>query len=418
MSKMSDFSEVVSGANHDAFYMQLALAEASKGLGRTAPNPPVGCVIVRSSLPAEPPTKHTAKHTEEPTEECVVGRGHHPKAGEPHAEVFALREAGEQARGATAYVTLEPCSHYGRTPPCALALIEAGVRRVVVAATDPNPQVSGRGLRMLQDAGIEVSQGICAEQAIRQQLGFRSLMHRKRPYVIYKYAMTLDGKTAAKAEGNGRVSGRMAQTQVMRWRNECDAIAVGAGTILADDPQLTTRGMVGGRHPRPVLFDLRGQIPVQARAVRSDSILIGPATLEAKHPKSSVLVQDGRKSLEQILEELSAEYGISSILLEGGSQLASAFMSSELVDEVRVFIAPKMLGAGLSPITLPIRNMAHATPLQGVTVELLGNEPNDKPSDDAHTLGTYTDSTHAPDILVCGHTPSSLLAAFYSDYLC
>ncbi|MDO4262866.1 MAG: bifunctional diaminohydroxyphosphoribosylaminopyrimidine deaminase/5-amino-6-(5-phosphoribosylamino)uracil reductase RibD, partial [Deinococcus sp.] len=194
--------------DRDESYMAQALAEAARGLGRTSPNPPVGCVIVEAGSGA------------------VVGRGFHPKAGEPHAEVFALRGAGERARGATAYVTLEPCSHFGRTPPCADALIAAGVGRVVVAASDPNPLVGGRGLERLRAAGIAVQTGVLEAQAVRQQAGFRSRILRGRPFVIYKYAMTLDGKVAAlredgSAEANGAVTGPEARARVMAWRNEC-----------------------------------------------------------------------------------------------------------------------------------------------------------------------------------------------------
>ncbi|MCD0159039.1 bifunctional diaminohydroxyphosphoribosylaminopyrimidine deaminase/5-amino-6-(5-phosphoribosylamino)uracil reductase RibD, partial [Deinococcus sp. 6GRE01] len=196
--------------------MTLALAEAARGLGRTAPNPPVGCVIVQGDE--------------------LVGRGFHPRAGEPHAEVFALRDAGERARGATAYVTLEPCSHHGRTPPCAEALIVAGLRRVVVAALDPNPLVAGRGVQKLRDAGIEVTVGVLEPEAVRQQAGFRSLIVRGRPWVVAKYAMTLDGKVAAPNEGNGAVSGPEARERTMRWRDELDAIAVGRGTLGLDNP--------------------------------------------------------------------------------------------------------------------------------------------------------------------------------------
>ncbi|MFC6617903.1 bifunctional diaminohydroxyphosphoribosylaminopyrimidine deaminase/5-amino-6-(5-phosphoribosylamino)uracil reductase RibD [Deinococcus radiophilus] len=209
----------------------------------------------------------------------VVGRGFHPRAGEPHAEVFALREAGEQARGATAYVTLEPCSHFGRTPPCADALIAAGIARVVVAARDPNPQVDGRGIERLRAAGMEVTSGVLEAEAVRQQAGFRARMEKGRPHVIYKYAMTLDGKVAAvddagQTEANGAVSGPEARARVMQWRDECDAIAVGVGTVLTDDPRLTTRGVPGGRDPRPVIFDRAARTPPSARALREGAVVV------------------------------------------------------------------------------------------------------------------------------------------------
>ena len=232
-------------------HMQRALLLAYMKGAETRPNPKVGAVLVR--------------------EDQIVGVGWHERAGMPHAEVNALQKAGEKARGATLYVTLEPCSHHGRTPPCADALIAAGVARVVVAAGDPNPQVNGRGLEKLRAAGIEVETGVLEAEAVRQQAGFRSLVTRGRPHVIYKYAMTLDGKVAALNEGNGPVSGAEARARVMQWRNEVDAVAVGARTALLDDPQLNVRGLGGGRDPRAVLFDPEGHLPASARAIRASS---------------------------------------------------------------------------------------------------------------------------------------------------
>lgn len=341
----------------DAEYMQLALNEAAKGLGRTSPNPPVGCVIVRDGEIASE----------------IVGRGFHPQAGEPHAEVFALREAGERARGAIAYVTLEPCSHFGRTPPCADALIAAGVARVVVAAGDPNPQVNGRGLEKLRAAGIEVATGVLEAAAVRQQAGFRSLVTRGRPHVIYKYAMTLDGKVAALNEGNGPVSGPEARARVMAWRNEVDAVAVGARTALLDNPQLNVRGLDGGRDPRAVLFDPEGHLPATARAIRKGTVLVlreGRSTPLERDPRVTVL---RAASLPGALEHL-ARLNISTLLLEGGPTLASAFFEAGLIDELRVFVAPKLLGAGLSPLLAPVRSMHAATELAVRSVEVLGND--------------------------------------------
>jgi diaminohydroxyphosphoribosylaminopyrimidine deaminase/5-amino-6-(5-phosphoribosylamino)uracil reductase len=340
----------------DERWMTLALAQAAAGLGRTAPNPPVGCVIVRG--------------------EQVVGQGFHPRAGEAHAEVFALREAGERARGATAYVTLEPCSHHGRTPPCADAVIASGVRRVVVAALDPNPQVAGRGVARLRAAGIDVTVGVGADGALRQQAGFRSVMVRGRPWVVAKYAMTLDGKVAALnahggGEGNGAVSGAAARDRVMRWRDELDAIAVGSGTLLADNPALTTRGVPGGRDPRPVVFDRRARTRPQARAWRPGAVLVAaPEADTAAHEAAGIQVLRADDPA-QALQGLGA-LGVSSVLLEGGPVLLGAFLEAGLVDEVRALIAPRLLGAGLSPLPGPRRPMAQAQDLQDVHTERLG----------------------------------------------
>ncbi len=335
----------------DERWMTLALDLAARGLGRTAPNPPVGCVIVQNDE--------------------VVGRGFHPRAGEPHAEVFALRAAGMHVRGATVYVTLEPCSHHGRTPPCTDALIASGVRRVVVSALDPNPRVAGRGVQALRGAGIDVTVGVLEAEALRQQAGFRSLIVRGRPWVVAKYAMTLDGKVAAPGEGNGAVSGAEAQARAMTWRNELDAVAVGSGTLHSDDPALTTRGVSGGRDPRVVVFDRRAQSNPQARAWCPGSILVtAPDAATAAFETLGVTVVKAASPLEALtgLGTLT----ISSLMLEGGPTLLSALLDAGLVDEVRVFIAPKLLGRGLSPLTSPDRRMHDAQDLRGVTVETLG----------------------------------------------
>ncbi|GHF61345.1 riboflavin biosynthesis protein RibD [Deinococcus metalli] len=332
-------------------FMRQALLEAARGLGRTSPNPPVGCVIVQGTE--------------------VVGRGFHPKAGEPHAEVFALREAGERARGATVYVTLEPCSHHGRTPPCADALIAAGVSRVVVATLDPNPQVAGRGVETLRAAGIDVTVGALESDAARQQAGFRSLVVRHRPWVVAKYAMTLDGKVAAVGEGNGAVSGSLARERAMHWRDELDALAVGSGTLALDRPALTTRGVPGGRDPRPIVFDRHAASDPHARAWRPGGVLVTAPDVRADAHEAAGVTVVRAGTLPDALTHL-AGLGISSVLLEGGPTLLGAFLAAELVDEVRVFIAPKVLGAGLSPLVEPVRFMRHAQHLHDVTTELLG----------------------------------------------
>lgn len=332
--------------------MREALNEAARGLGRTAPNPPVGCVIVSGGQ--------------------IVGRGFHPEAGESHAEVFALRAAGEWARGAAAYVTLEPCSHFGRTPPCADALIAAGVARVVIAALDPNPRVAGRGAEKLRAAGIDVKVGVLEGEAGAQQAGFRSLIARGRPWVVLKYAMTLDGRVATRSGDSRWVSGEAARALVHRWRNELDAVAVGAQTVLADDPQLTTRGVPGGRDARRVVFDRRGRVPPNARALGEGSILVtSPETDPAPYAARGVTVV-GEVELPPALSRLGT-LGVSSVLLEGGPTLAGAFLAAGLVDEVRAFVAPKLLGAGIGPLGGPTRGrMAQAPDLRNVTVEQVG----------------------------------------------
>ncbi len=337
----------------DASWMQLALQLAAHGLGRTTPNPPVGCVLVRNGV--------------------AVGQGFHARAGAPHAEVLALREAGLAARGATAYVTLEPCSHFGRTPPCADALIAAGVRRVVIAALDPNPAVAGAGLTSLHKAGLEVCWGVLERDAVRQQAGFRSLMGRGRPWVVYKGAMTLDGKVAATSGASRWVSSGAARALVHRWRNRIDAVAVGSGTVLADDPHLGTRGVAGGRDARPVVFDRCARTPLSARVMRPGSILVTSTASTAAFERRGVTVvraADETKALEAL-----GQLGLSTVLLEGGPTLAGAFLNADLIDEVRMFIAPKLLGAGLSPLAAPLTtSMTEARPLQNVQVESVGQD--------------------------------------------
>lgn len=337
----------------DERWMTLALAQAANGLGRTTPNPPVGCVIVQGNE--------------------VVGLGFHPRAGEPHAEVFALRGAGPHSRGAAAYVTLEPCHHHGRTPPCTEALIASGVRRVVVAALDPNPRVAGCGVQALRNSGIDVTVGVLETQALRQQAGFRSLIVRGRPWVMAKYAMTLDGKVAAPGEGNGEVSGVAARAQAMIWRNELDAIAVGSGTLLSDDPALTTRSISGGRDPRVVVFDRRARSSLQARAWRPGSMLVTASDARTAAFKAAGITVVQAETTASALTQLGS-LGISSLLLEGGPTLLSAFLDAGLVDEVNVFIAPKLLGRGLSPLALPARRMHEAQALRDVTVTTLGTD--------------------------------------------
>nr|WP_242402934.1 bifunctional diaminohydroxyphosphoribosylaminopyrimidine deaminase/5-amino-6-(5-phosphoribosylamino)uracil reductase RibD [Deinococcus deserti] len=336
--------------------MRLALNEAARGMGRTSPNPPVGCVIVRDGQ--------------------VVGRGFHPRAGEPHAEVFALREAGEYARGATAYVTLEPCSHFGRTPPCADALVAAGVSQVVIAALDPNPRVGGQGASRLREAGIEVIVGVAEEEALRQQAGFRSLVMRARPWVIYKYAMTLDGKVAAldasgRGEANGLVTGLASRARVMAWRNEVDGIAVGSGTVITDDPLLTTRGVEGGRDPRPVVFDGQGRTSASARVIRPGAVVVtAPGMDMSRHEAAGAQVIYATQPSEALAE--LGRLNFSTLFVEGGPTLAGSLLDAGLVDEVRAFVAPKLLGAGLNPLTAPVRPMHEAQVLRDVTFESLG----------------------------------------------
>ncbi|BCR04764.1 riboflavin biosynthesis protein RibD [Desulfuromonas versatilis] len=317
-------------------FMRLALDLARRGEGRTRPNPAVGALIVRDGQ--------------------VVGEGFHPQAGQPHAEIFALRQAGDLARGADLYVTLEPCSHHGRTGPCAAAVIAGGLARVFVGTRDPNPLVSGRGIEMLRSAGIEVTTGILESECRRLIAPFAKHVTSGRPYLILKSAMTLDGNTATRSGDSQWISNEQSRLFVHRLRDRVDAIMVGIGTVLRDDPRLTTRLPEGGRDPLRVVVDGRLRIPEDAAMLRLESAAatLIATTAEAPAEKvarlraggADVLVvpgKDGRVGLAELMRELGAR-GIQSLLLEGGATLNAAALEAGLVDRVMLFVAPKLLG--------------------------------------------------------------------------
>lgn len=321
--------------------MALALQLARRGWYTTRPNPRVGCVLARDGE--------------------IVGLGWHERAGGPHAEAAALAQAGARARGATAYVTLEPCCHHGRTPPCADTLIAAGVRRVVAAMTDPNPQVAGAGIRRLREAGIEVEVGLMGAEAAALNPGF-ILRHRAgRPYVRAKLAMTLDGRTAA-ADGRSQwITGAAARRDVQRLRARSCAIVTGIGTVLADDPALTLRPdeldpgefapHVDARTippPLRVIVDSRGRTPARARLLAAPGpVLIATAGAEgdAEGPVEYGCFPgpDGRVDLSALLAGL-AQRQVNEVLLEAGAVLSGAMLRAGLIDELVLYIAPKLLG--------------------------------------------------------------------------
>ena len=318
-------------------YMKLAIELARRGEGRTAPNPPVGAVIVRQDV--------------------VVGEGFHPKAGEPHAEIFALRQAGPHARGADLYVTLEPCCHQGRTGPCARAVIEAGVKRVFVGVEDPNPLVAGRGLQLLREAGIEVKTGILQDQCQRLIAPFARHVTSGLPYTIYKTAMTLDGRTATKSGDSRWISGEESRLRVHRLRDRVEAIMVGIETLQQDDPLLNTRlPEGGGRDPLRVVVDSRLRISPDCRLLRQDSAAgtLIATTEMADTGKIEILRQlgaevqvfpasNGRVPLPDLWRELGRR-DVQRLLLEGGSTLAGAALQAQLIDQLMIFIAPKLVG--------------------------------------------------------------------------
>lgn len=323
--------------------MAAALAIARQGLGRTAPNPSVGAVIVRwdAGVPR------------------VVGLARTADSGRPHAEALALEEAGEAARGATCYVTLEPCSHHGRSPPCADALIAAGVARVVVAARDPNPLVAGGGLRKLEAAGIVVTTGVRADEAERDLAGHLSTMGRRRPHVLLKMALSDTGAIGLAGEGQVALSGPQSNAAVHLMRAEADAIVVGIGTVMVDDPQLTVRlPGLAGRSPARVVLDTWARTPPGSRLFAEADrvpviVMVGaraPASRMAALRAAGALVLEVPMAglhldLKAALSKLSTR-GIMSAMVEGGAMLAQALVAADLVDEAVMIETPTALPAG------------------------------------------------------------------------
>lgn len=352
---------------NDAYYMQLALDIAAKASGQTDINPVVGCVIVKEGR--------------------IVGLGAHLKRGEGHAEVHALRMAGEQAEGATAYVTLEPCSHHGKTPPCCERLIEAKVSRVVVACTDPNPMVAGRGVKRLQEAGIDVEVGLLGDASERMNEKFNKFITTRKPFVTLKTAMTLDGKIAAKTGDSRYVSGPAAREQVHTLRHQHMGIMVGAQTALADDPELTTRLSVPAVHPARIIVDSKLRLPVTSRLFHNQDVPVIILTVKgAEEKRRAALEAAGAQVLacgdgEQVDLEIAmtklGELEIGSILLEGGGKLNGAMLERGLIDKIMLFIAPKIIGGDAAPEAFSFggfERMSEAIGLSGVTMEQVGDD--------------------------------------------
>lgn len=350
----------------DAAYMRQAIGLARRGLGRTSPNPPVGAVVVAGGR--------------------VVGRGWHHRPGAAHGEAAALVEAGRRARGATLYVTLEPCNHHGRTGPCTEAILAAGVRRVVFGARDPNPEVRGGGAARLRRAGLEVLGGVAAPACEALIAPFTSLVRRGRPLVTLKLAASLDGRIATRTGASRWISGPAARQLVHRWRDEMDAVMVGIGTVLADDPRLTCRRR-GGRDPLRVIVDSRLRLPLTAHVLTKKAApgtLLASVTsqgrkLAALRARGATVLplpgRDGRVSLRRLLRALGRR-GIASVLLEGGATLAAAALRDGLVDRVCVFLAPTLIGGDGRPLlaSLGVDRLRAAPRLRWRAVERLGDD--------------------------------------------
>ncbi|KGA98576.1 5-amino-6-(5-phosphoribosylamino)uracil reductase [Alkalihalobacillus alcalophilus ATCC 27647 = CGMCC 1.3604] len=345
----------------DQEYMELAIRLAEKTEGQTSPNPVVGAVVVKDGQ--------------------VVGFGAHLKRGEGHAEVLALQMAGEKADGATVYVTLEPCSHYGKTPPCANLLVEKKVKRVVVATVDPNPQVSGTGIARLKEAGIEVTVGICEQEAIQLNEVFFYYILTKQPYVTLKAAMTLDGKIATVTGESKWITSEEARADVHQYRHKHDAILVGIGTVLADNPTLTTRLESGGKNPIRIVLDRKLRIPLDSKLV-TDGLAPtwvftnSEAPLEKVKKLESVGVEVYQigTDLNHVLRTLGQQE-ITSLFVEGGSQIHGQFIEKKLVQQVITYFAPKMLAGEMAPTFSGgngIKSLANHLRLEFVTVKQLG----------------------------------------------
>jgi diaminohydroxyphosphoribosylaminopyrimidine deaminase/5-amino-6-(5-phosphoribosylamino)uracil reductase len=321
---------------HDQAYMARALQLALRGLYTTDPNPRVGCVIANA--------------------EGVIGEGWHVRAGEPHAEVLALRAAGPLARGATVYVTLEPCSHTGRTPPCADALIAARVARVVYCTRDPNPKVAGAGAERLGKAGIAIEVGVAADEARKLNVGFFSRFERGRPYVRLKLAMSLDARTAPAAGGQMWISGEASRADVQEWRARSSAVLTGAGTVRTDNPQLNVRLNYGPwiRQPLRVVLDTMLTCPRAAKVFdRGEALVFAAAEAPLGLFKDLTVERVPRDALgldlDAVMQNLTARE-VNEVLLECGPTLAASFIAKQLVDELVLYVAPTLLGCDAAPL--------------------------------------------------------------------
>ena len=351
----------------DERWMKRVLRLAEKGRGRTSPNPMVGAILVKDGR--------------------AVGDGYHAKAGEPHAEIIALRKAGEEAKEATLYLNLEPCTHYGKTPPCAPVVIEAGVRRAVIGMEDPNPLVKGRGVEALKRAGLDVYVGILEKECRRLNEAFCKYILNKEPFLILKVAATLDGKIATRKGESQWISGEASRRFVHRLRDQVDGVIVGIGTVLKDDPMLTAR-VKGGKDSYRIILDSRLRIPENAKVIEispSKTIVatteLAPGEKVERLEKKGVRVlildsKKGRVDLKPCLFKLG-EMGMMSLLVEGGSQLNGSFLDEGLIDKIFFFLSPKLIGDPQAPGMFDghgVTSLKEAIPLNELKVRRIGED--------------------------------------------
>jgi len=349
--------------------MRRALDLAQKGLGRTSPNPIVGAVVVRNG--------------------SILGEGYHAYAGGPHAEVVALEAAAGATAGADLYVTLEPCCHQGRTPPCTDRIIAAGIRRVVTSVLDPNPLVSGRGVETLRAAGVLVELGLLSEESTILNEAFMKFIKSRLPFVVLKAAVSLDGKIATRTGDSRWISGEQSRQRVHELRDQIDAVMVGLGTIRRDDPMLTTRLPSGGRNPIRVIVDGRGSLPLDARVFHSTSS--SPTwvavTADAPHERIDALERhglavietggsNGRVNLHHLLKRLG-EREVTSVMIEGGEGIFTSAIEAGIIDRFLVFVAPILIGGKTAPSLFGgagIEHLVEAFRLERVRIEQLGGD--------------------------------------------
>lgn len=351
---------------NDEFYMDLALNNAIAMKGQTDPNPLVGSVIVNNNR--------------------VVGIGAHLKVGEPHAEIHAIRMAGDQARGGTIYVTLEPCSHYGRTAPCAVAIVEAGIRKVVIATLDPNPVVSGNGVKILKDAGIEVVVGVGMEKSQRMNEVFNKFIVQKKPFVTLKSGITLDGKIATYTSDSKWITSAEAREDVHHLRNQNLAILVGVNTVIKDDPELTAR-IPNGRNPIRVIMDSTLKLPLESKVVtdkKAETWIFTSDTYDREKKQTlesmgiTIFHTSGKKQVDpNEVVSILGEKLVSSLLIEGGGGINASFFENHLIDKVVLYMAPKLIGGSLSPSFLEgtgVDKMKDAVELSDASITKIGKD--------------------------------------------
>jgi diaminohydroxyphosphoribosylaminopyrimidine deaminase/5-amino-6-(5-phosphoribosylamino)uracil reductase len=351
----------------DNYYMRMAIRLAGKGIGKTSPNPMVGAVIVKDGK--------------------IIGRGYHKRCGDHHAEINAINNAKGNISGSTFYITLEPCSHYGRTPPCVDTLIKKGLERVVVGTPDPNPEVNGRGIKTLRSKGIKVDVGILESECRQLNEHYFKFIKTGIPYVTVKYAQTLDGRIATKSGDSQWISSEASRKYVHRLRTISDSIMVGAGTVAADNPQLTVRHLKG-RNPLRIIVDSNLRIPIKSSVLTGDNshLTIVATTSNASSGKVTavkklgveVLIvnkdRSGRVSLSSLLKELGKRE-ITSVLVEGGSEIVTSLLKANLVDKMIIPIAPKIIGKGLEAIgDLNINKIRNAIKFSSFKTMKKGND--------------------------------------------